>query len=192
MNVYKKKLIGTALLLVMIFGAFLISSDNVRAQYMEIMNTIVTDGYVGEINENPDNFDLYNSGLNPLNLKVNDSTVFTSNLEFSDLNSGDWVKVVAKIENNEAIAKVVRQDNGNGYGKQGKPVVIHNAIFASSTENILTIQSSVAIINITINSSTHFVGQGLTDLEVDEELTVIGTDSGTEFLAKTIISKWQN
>lgn len=194
MNKYQKKLIGTSLLIVMILGVFLITSDTVRAQYMEIMNTVITDGYVGAVNHNDGFFTLYNAGVNPLLLSVSGDTDFTGNLaSFADLDPGDWVKVVAKIENGNAIAKTVKGNGDHGYGVPGESVVIDSAtLLAKVSADTLLIKSGVTNITIKINASTEFVGQDLTNLGVGETLTVIGTDSGTEFLAETIISQWQN
>lgn len=196
---YSKKLIGTSLLLTIILGAFLISSDKVRAQYMEIMNTVVTDGYVIAVNDSPKGFTLYNAGINILPLKVNDHTNF---IGFPDgdnlsdiLKSGNWVKVIAKIKDGFAVAKVVKKNGDHGYGNPGIPVVIHDAVIWTKdpdTPDVIIIKSKITDIIITLNISTHFVGQSLDELGVGEKLTVIGTDSGTQFLAKTIISKWQD
>lgn len=185
-NTYLKKTIGTFTLFSLVLGVFLISSTNVRAQYMEIINTVVTDGYVDSIDGS--DFVVVNSGIDFLNLKVDNNTIFTGNKDFSDLNVGDWVKVIAKTKNGEATAKTVRIMDECGYGKQGKPVVVHGAELVEKSSNKLVVKTDSGIlVAFTITSSTKYVGTTYAGLNIGDEIKIIGTDSGANFMAKLVI-----
>jgi hypothetical protein len=185
-NKYFKKAIGTFTLFSIMLGVFLISSTNVRAQYMEIINTIVMDGYIDSIDGS--GFVLVNSGVDFLSLKVDNNTFFTTNKDFSDLSVGDWVKVIAKTKNGEATAKTVRILDECGYGKQGKPVVIHDVKLVEKTSNKLVVRTnSNALVTFAITTATKYVGTTFADLELGDEIKIIGTDSGANFMAKLVI-----
>ena len=191
---YLKKLIGTSLMIAFIIAVSLISFSLVKAQYLEENTTLVFDGTIAGI-DGPRNHllpDVLNlamaiSGSAPIDLQVDGSTVYAGGLDFSDLMTGDFLKVNAKINGSVLTAKVIKREATSGYGNPGKQVVVHEALFVASDLSTITVDTKVTRMTFSYNVSTKFIGTNLESLDPGDKLKIIGEDSGSALLANQII-----
>jgi len=184
-HTYNKKLIGTSALVVLIGVLVLASATFVEAQFINSGRNIVFDGIVGAVGVS--SLTVLTSGTDPIVVEITSKTKF---VDGGALSPGDHVKVWAR-EGSDIIARLIKKVDGPGYGygTDGDPVLVREAEVVSKTATSLVVESNAGVITFKVTSSTRFVRTNFSYLNVGDEVTVIGQDSGSEFVAQTVIKR---
>lgn len=191
-KIYYKKSIGTLIFAMLIIGISLISFSVAGAKFINNpFNTLNFDGLVDSVSASQ--ITLLTSGTKPITVVLIDGkTNFVGDLESGDLEYLDHVKIIAKIDGDIITAKSIKKIDGTtGYGTAGDHVNIVRAVVTGKTDNpeTFTVDSGSAIITFYVTSSTKFIKTTFNELDTEDIVHVIGTDSGINFLAKNVILK---
>ena len=197
----RKKIIGTAIFALFVFGLALSASSSVQALFVNTKGNFNVDGTVTNV------------GSSSLTISTNGSSNITFNTEGANiipkgtvLDSlvNKRVRVNAKPDGeNYPIAIVIKKLNSNdpGYGTQGDNVNIHNAVVSDINVDVsgdsgtftVNIGNDAEIISVTFTvlPSTKFSGdiKDFSDLETGFIVKVNGEDNIAGFTARTVIVK---
>jgi F0F1-type ATP synthase assembly protein I len=181
---YARKIIGTSLMTIMIISLSLVGFSYAQAQFLDLKKIANVDGIIDSISAT--SLTLHTNGSESIVFNINNHTVFTQNMTYLDFSPGESVKVIAKIRNHVATAKVIKKIGSAGYGCHGDHVFIRTAEITNIDGDTVTISSDLAIITFRISAATWFVNTPFADLVVGDRIQVNGYDSGVEFLANAV------
>ncbi|MCK5476078.1 MAG: hypothetical protein KAI71_05885 [Candidatus Pacebacteria bacterium] len=192
----RKKIIGTAIFALFVFGLALSASSSVQALFISTKGTINVDGTVTDV------------GISSLTISTNDS-IITFNTDGANIIpngttfiGGERVRVKASPNGGIPLAIVIKKLNSSdpGYGTQGDNVNINDAIvYSVDIDNkTFTVNTGYTLITFRVSlSDTKFNGNAKNLSELSDllgqggEVTihVNGEDSASGFLARTVITK---
>jgi hypothetical protein len=178
---YRKKLIGTLLVLLLAGAGVFAVSSGALAQFIAAGPALIMDGVVTNVSGSQ--VTVQTDSTTPVVVTVGPHSVVTG----GSLATGDEVRVVALRRDGVTTAQVIRITNVSvaGYGTSG-PVVVDRASFVSDAGGFLTINKNGTLIRLQVTSSTHFVpnSQSLTP---GQQTVVIGQDNGATFVARVVV-----
>ena len=185
MSLISKKIAGTLFLLAVIAGgSFAAMPEEVRATFINSIFGLNVDGIVDQINDSM--LILLTNGSEPLYINISNRTRIIN----GPVQPGDQVKVIARISGNGNItARIIRRANEGQYGTKGDPVIVQKANVVSKGDDFLVVESNVGEITFAITPRTRFVRKSFEHLEPGDMVRVIGRDSGSEFVARLVISR---
>jgi hypothetical protein len=186
-NKKSKKVMSKLLVFIFLFAFLACGVTFAKAQYIESTKTLAMDGFVESISST--GIILQKEDVDSETIAINKKTVFAGKIKLEDITPGDWVNVVARVDNGMAVAKVIKMENGAGYGIPGKSVMVQKAYVISKSKTFLTVATPISYITFQILPRTRFIGKSLAELKIGDTVMVIGKDTGTEILAKIVMYK---
>ena len=167
--------------------AFLSVVTLVQARFINTRNQLLVDGVVEDKMAN--SFVVATSGTDPITIQVNRRTHFTGHDSFSTLQEGDTVHVVARVDDQNNARLVRIEHDETGYGTAGDRVMVTEGRVIAKGANSFEIETDAAQITFAVNSSTRFYHTNFASLHVNDRVKVMGTDSGTQFIAKKVFKR---
>lgn len=188
-KLYRNKLIGTSVFVLMLTGIILAGFSFAEAKFISNKSTINIDGVVAGVSTNT--LTILTSGSSAITFEVDNKTKFSFGLDLNDLEVGDQVNVLGKISTSAyPAAKLVKKwGMGPGYGTTGDNVTVSNAVVAGKTIDTLTVDNGIILITFQILAATDFVGKSWAELENGDTVNVFGEDAGTGFVARMVVGK---
>jgi hypothetical protein len=184
MNIFKKTIGTLALVAVLAGGVFAVSPADARATFIDSFFNVVIDGVAGDVSGS--SMTLFTSGTEPIQVQITGRTRIVR----GPIQSGDQVKVTAKVRNGVVTASVIKvTGEGPSYGTRGDKVVVDKALVVSRTHDSFTVESNGIVSTFRVTNATRFFKRTQAQLKVGDEVQVIGTDTGRGFVAKIVYVK---
>jgi len=185
-----KKIIGSFLMLLVIAGIFLPAVSTVHARLIATRSIVNIDGTISS--KNPNYFVVNSSGTGDVTVYVNNGTRFIPGLSYDAVAVGDKVQVVARSDGSLTAIMVRKISGGTGYGgvpgpQTGGVVTTINGMVSAKTANTFTVAQNSMNVTYTVLSNTHFIGSTFAAMAVGNTVTVVGQDTGTSYVAKTVV-----
>jgi hypothetical protein len=183
----KKKLIGTGAYAVILSIIAVAAGSTAFAQFIQNGGNLVVDGVVTGVGVATMTIDTVGSG--PITVDVTPKTrIIPPGKALGDFVPGDIVRVIAKIGSNPS-AKVIQERSGSGYGFPGDLVFVRQGTVVSKGASSFTINTGVAVLTFDVTASTRFIKTSFAALSAGQKAQVIGNDSGSSFVARTVIRR---
>jgi hypothetical protein len=184
---YAKKIFGTAALGLLVAAITLSGLSVAQARFIDNNNTSNVDGVVTA--KDIDSLTIMNSGSEAIQMIINDDTVFTANKSFADIFIGSSINAIIKHGSGLPLAKVIKINDGNGYGQPGDHLQVHRCeiISKSANDHTLTVKTGISVSIFHINTATKFMKTSFSDLKPGDIVDIMGHDSGQDFLADHVI-----
>lgn len=177
------------------FGAYSLAS----AKFIVRQEKFHANGTITDLNAARQTITFDTVGTEPSNIYITPQTVFVDGLTFADLSVGDRVDVMGfkgprpnDDSLSQKIATQVKRLVHDGYGGNGdgdfREIFLNDAIVVSKSGNsTLTVrQTRFNPTTFVVDNATVFNGKTFAQLKTGDHVKVVGTNTGTNFLAKTV------
>ncbi len=176
-----KKLFGTTALVVAMIAALIISTGQVNALFTFINGHIQMTGTVLQVHGS--SFDVDTGGSHPFQVIVDDSTDYEEGFaSLDDLEVGDSIRLMAREDQGNILAQSVSPLVGGGYGYgSGCEELNLNNVYVSAIEADRMVLSRANItFDVGYGDFTDIIGGSLEDIQVNDVITVVGSDCGDD------------
>ena len=186
--VLKKKIIGTAVYSLILAVILVAIGSPVFAQFIQTRSTLIVDGVVVAVGSS--SLTLDTAGSSAFDIDINSRTIFPSGLALAGISPGDVLSIVARNSGSgNPVARVIRKHEGSGYGFPGETVIVRRGEVVSKGATSFTVDSGIALITFDVIASTRFVRTNFSILALGDRVQITGRDSGTSFVARTVIKR---
>jgi hypothetical protein len=188
---YTRKVIGTLVLVgVLSLGVFG-TARATQAFFLDAGRTLIFDATVASADD--DSLTVFTTGTDPIELAITNRTNFAGQLDPGELEPGDSVKIIARQQGGQLVARVIRLNEGvSGYGTSGDTVLVSNATVVAKGADTFTVRRNGVDATFHVNGSTRFFRTSFASLAVGQEVTVFGVDSGSSssgFVARHVFRR---
>jgi hypothetical protein len=175
-TIFTKKILGTLFILLSAGVIVFTTSSIAHAAFINTQNNVVLDGVVTAVGANTVTVDT--DGTPPITFNTTSHTIINGTLT-----PGQHVRVIAHNQTAQTIQIKTT------YGAGISPVITINGVVTAKTANSFTINTGTTSVTYQVTGNTHFIRTTFASLAVGNNLIIIGSDNGTNFLAREVIKR---